>query len=66
MKTTNRTPYLNPYQIFSALLGRNQEHQSYNHWCHIKTLCMINICYKNEISKRPIFEECNILVFLGV
>ena len=61
-----RTPYLNPYQNFSALLGRNLKTQRYNYWCHIKTLCIINICYKYEISELSIFQEHNILVFLGV
>ena len=61
-----RTPYLNPYQNFSALLERNQKTQSHDYWCHIKTLCIINICYKYKISELPIFEENDILVFLGV
>ena len=61
-----RTPYLNPYQMFAALLGRNEKIENYNYWCHVKTLCIINIRYKYEISKLHIFEENNILVFLGV
>ena len=61
MKTTNRTSvpseYLNPYQIFSALLGRNEKIESDNYWCHVKILlCIINIHYKYEISKLHIFE----------
>ena len=58
MKTTNRTSseYLNPYQIFSALLGRNEKIESNNNWCHVKILCIINIHYKYEISKLHIFE----------
>ena len=47
-------------------LGMNQKTQSYNYWCHIKILCIINIYSKYEISKLPICEENNILVFLGV
>ena len=27
---------------------------------------IINICYKNEVSKRPTFEENSILVFYGI
>ena len=50
-----RTPYLNPYQIFSALLGRNEKIESYNYWCHVKTLYIINIRYEYEISKLHIY-----------
>ena len=65
-KPYRRIPYLNPYQNFTDLLGRNRKILSYNFWCHIKTVCIINICNEYEISELPIFEENNILVFLGV
>ena len=50
-----------------VMSGRgNKKTQSYSYWCHIKALCIINICYKYDISELPIFEENNILIFLGV
>ena len=67
MKTTNRTsvPKSVPEFFLPSWEGIKRL-KNYNYWCHIKILCIRNICYKYEISKLPIFEENNILVFLRV